>query len=213
MVGYADLSVCFFGIFYSGILTKSTSNNILSGLRELGSVVATIHEARVDSLKLVQDRQVLSGAMPLAGFQRLRDNLLRTEGALDFRIQGAVDGRQRPLLNVQIRGIVQLQCQRCLEVLDHAIAIDTAVRLVAPEALDSEHSDDPDEPDCVAASAAFDVAEFLEDEVLLALPAYPRHPAGQCASVAGDAAGVAGGQITAFSNLQALKPKLRQSKE
>lgn len=175
--------------------------------------VTTINEARVDSLKLVQDRRTLTGAMPLQGFQRLRDNLARTEGALDYRVQGAVDGQQRPMLKVQLRGIVPLQCQRCLGVMDYMIEIDTAVRLVAPEALDSEYSDDPDEPDCVAASSAFDLAEFLEDEVLLDLPPYPRHPAGECAGVAGDATSVAGEKITAFSTLQSLKPKLRQSKE
>lgn len=175
--------------------------------------VIPINEVLVDSLKLVQDRQLLAGAMPLKGFQRLRDSLLGTEGSLDYRVQGAVDGQQRPMLNVHIRGIVQLQCQRCLEALDYTIGIDAAVRLVAPEALDSECSDDPDEPDCVAASAAFDVAEFLEDEVLLALPAYPRHLAGLCVGVAGEAADIAGGQITAFSALQTLKPKLKQSKE
>jgi len=175
--------------------------------------VNPINEVRVDNLKLVLERRVLAGALPVGGFQRLREMLLRTEGELDYRVQGALDGRARPLLKVHIGGTMQLQCQRCLEVLDYVIEIDTSVRLVAPEALDAEYDDDPDEPDCVAASTDFDLAEFLEDEVLLALPAYPRHPVGQCASVAGDAAAVANRQITAFSALQALKPKLKPSKE
>jgi uncharacterized protein len=65
-----------------------------------------------------------------------------------------------------------------LKTLDYALAIDTTLRLVAEAALDAEMSDDPDEPDCVAASATFDLAALIEDEVLLALPASPRHEAG-----------------------------------
>ena len=111
------------------------------------------------------------------------------DGNLDYGIEGDVDRQDRPLLRLRVSGVVQLQCQRCLDGFEHEINIETALRLVAPEALDTEYDDNPDEPDCIASSAELDLAALIEDEVLLALPAYPRHEPGQVSgpSRAGDA--------------------------
>ena len=140
------------------------------------------------------------------------ESLHDSTGLLDYQLAGAVDRQERPLLQLRVGGVVQLQCQRCLEGFDHPLDIDTAVRLVAAEALESEYDDDPDEPDCVAASSEFDVTSLIEDEVLLALPTYPRHEAGRCTGRTGSAE-AAGAKILAFSALQALKQKVIQSKE
>jgi uncharacterized protein len=181
--------------------------------------VAPLNESHFDSLKLVQDQQVLSGTMPIAGFARLMESLQQGDGVLKYRVQGAEDGQQRPLVKLQVSGVLQLQCQRCLDGLAYTVNIDTALRLVAQEALDTAYDDNPDVPDCVAASAAFDLVALIEDEVLLALPAYPRHEAGRCSGVvsaameAADSAGVPEAKIRTFSALQALKDKLIQSKE
>lgn len=175
--------------------------------------VTSINQARMDSVKLVQERQELAGVMPVAGFARLTESLLHSGGVLNYRVAGTVDGQQRPLLKLQVSGTLQLQCQRCLNGLAFALTIDTALRLVAEEALDSAYDDDPNAPDCVASSTAFDLAALIEDEVLLALPAYPRHEAGTCGGIANGAANAPGTQTTAFSALQALKQKHIQSKE
>ena len=160
----------------------------------------------VDSLKLVHDGQKLTGVMPVSGFARLAESLQSTSGNLDYGLQGDVDRQQRPLLRLRVSGAVQLQCQRCLDGFEHEINIETALRLVAPEALDTEYDDNPDEPDCIASSVALDLAALIEDEILLALPAYPRHEVGQCAERADDA-GAASAKILAFSALAALKSK------
>ena len=122
---------------------------------------------------------MLSGTLPVAGLSRLNEGLHDANGNLDYRVEGALDRHDRPLLRLRVSGVVQLQCQRCLNALAHTVAVDNAVRLVAAEKLESEYDDDPDEPDCVAASNAFDLAALIEDEVLLALPAYPRHEEGE----------------------------------
>lgn len=183
--------------------------------RHLGWPVAQqetqINSATIDSLKAVHDRQVFSRVVPVAGFVRLVESLHDSNGNLDYRVSGDVDRLDRPLLRLRVSGAVTLQCQRCLEGFEHKIAIDTAVRLVAAHALDAEHDDNPDVPDCVAASAEFDLAGLVEDEVLLALPTYPRHESGQCiskiAGAGGSDANTAGAKILPFSVLQTLKGK------
>ncbi len=174
---------------------------------------AQINSATIDSLKAVHDRQVFSRVVPVAGFTRLVESLHDSRGDLEYRVRGDMDRQERPLLRLRVSGKVTLQCQRCLEGFEHKINIDTAVRLVAADALNSEHDDDPDEPDCVAASSEFDLAALIEDEVLLALPAYPHHDAGLCSARQGagaDAelnANAASAKIFPFSALQALKKK------
>ena len=177
-----------------------------------------INSATIDSLKAVHDRQAFARMVPVAGFVRLVESLHSGNGSLEYRVRGDVDRQDRPLLRVAVSGTVMLQCQRCLEGFEHKINIDTAVRLVQADALGAEHDDNPDEPDCVAASGEFDLAALIEDEVLLALPAYPRHDArhdaGICRTkVAPDAEtneNGAGAKILPFSalrELQALKRK------
>jgi uncharacterized protein len=200
------------------VLTKVYGNTIISSLCVASFQVTPVNIAVIDSLKLVHDRQRLAGAMPVAGFVRLVESLQDACGNLDYVIRGDVDRHGKSLLRLRVTGAIPLQCQRCLDAFEHRIDIDTALRLVAPDALDGEHSDDPDEPDCIAASTELDLAALIEDEVLLALPAYPRHEEGRCSTTAGrvgivNEAGVAGepgAKIPAFSALQALKAKLNR---
>ena len=172
------------------------------------------NSVQIDSLRLVKERQVLSGSMRVAGFARLLESLPDSRGELGYRVEGDVDRQGRHLLRLQVQGAVQLLCQRCLESYEHKVAIATVLRLVPAAALDSEYDDDPDEPDCVAASVAFDLAALIEDEVLLALPSYPRHEDAYCTGRAeAVAADAADSRVSAFGVLQALRQKVIQSKE
>ena len=162
----------------------------------------------VDSLKLVQGRQRLAGAIPVAGLLRLAESLHNTSGNLEYSVAGDVDRQHRPLLRLRVSGLVQLQCQRCLDGFEHEIHIETALRLVAPEALDTDYDDNPDEPDCIAVSAELDLAALIEDEVLLVLPAYPHHARDECGQCEGAGnADAASEKVLAFSALAALKSK------
>lgn len=82
---------------------------------------------------------------------------------------------QRLFLDVTVAGRVWLDCQRCLEV--YAEPIGTGMRfevLASEEAADAAPMDD-DEVDVIVGSRRFSVLELIEDEVLLALPAAPKH--------------------------------------
>ncbi len=175
------------------------------------SYIIMVDSMIVDSLKLAREQQRVAGRFAVAQLPRLVESLLGNTGDLDYVIAGDKDTHERPLLRLQVSGVVQLQCQRCLEGFAQHVDIDTALRLVAEAALDAEYEacgDDPSEPECIAASSELDVAALIEDEVLLALPPYPRHEAGVCESKlvgANVASKVASQSVTAFSALQALK--------
>lgn len=139
--------------------------------------------ALIDSLTFSREGQSVEGALPLAGFERLRDSLYGAPAAgesVKYRVSGGSDTQARPVLRLKVTGRLLLPCQRCLNVLDYSLAIDTVLRLVPEASLDAEMRDDPDEPDCIVASEALDLVALIEDEILLALPAYPRHENASC---------------------------------
>lgn len=147
--------------------------------------VAAAQKMLIDSLKFSREKQTQRGALPVAGFDRLRDSLFAApangkDGDACYELSGGADARDRPVLRLTVTARLPLQCQRCLKALAHELVIDTTLRLVPEAALEAEMSDDPNESDCVAASTELDVAALIEDEILLALPAYPRHEAGHC---------------------------------
>ncbi len=174
----------------------------------------------IDSVKLANAKQTLRGTLPVAGFDRLRDSLwsegeVANAGQVDYEVGGDADARARPVLQLKVSGRVWLQCQRCLGGFEHELAVDTTLRLVPEASLEAEHSDDPDEPDCIAASRELDLAALIEDEILLALPAYPRHSVND-SSCRSDAEKMGSNQVSAFSalgQLDALKQKAFTSKE
>ncbi len=158
----------------------------------------------IDSLKFAREKLRVRGALPVTGFERLSDSLfpgVRGDDSIDFDASGDVDARQQPMLRLKISGRLPLQCQRCLGEYMHALTIDTVLRLVPAASLDVEQSDDPGEPDCIAASTELDLAVLIEDEILLALPAYPRHETRSCGGAGGNEAGK---KVSAFSVLREL---------
>jgi uncharacterized protein len=172
----------------------------------------------IDSLQFSRDRQSACGTLPVARFERLHDSLfdaaLGGDGSGDIRyevsgvryeVNGGADARDRPVLRVRVWGQFALQCQRCLKALDHELMIDTTLRLVPEESLDAEMSDDPDEADCIAASTELDLLVLIEDEILLALPVYPRHEDGSCGTSTGAAGAKKDSAFSVLSKLGTLK--------
>lgn len=178
---------------------------------------------RIDSLKFSRERQSARGSLPLARLERLQDTLFSRSAAeaVTYEVSGGMDENGRPVLHLAVSGQLQLQCQRCLGALSHELAILTTLRQVAEESLDAEMSDDPDEPDCIAASQELDLAALIEDEILLALPAFPRHDervaCGNVGTTSSNGVRETPEKVSAFSALAALKPnkvtKSRKSKE
>jgi uncharacterized protein len=154
----------------------------------------------IDSLEFARTGQTLAGELPIAGLARLRESLYDPAGEIRFELKGVRDARLRPALMLEISGVLQLQCQRCLGLLEYPLRVSNTLLLGS-----SEESGRLDEEDAewIEASDALDVAALVEDEILLGLPYSPRHGEGQCRQDAGVAAQRA--EISAFAKLAALK--------
>lgn len=72
---------------------------------------------------------------------------------------------------------VALTCQRCLQAVEVALAVDCSYRFVADEAAASEADIDAEE-DLLPTTRSLDLNGLIEDELLMALPLVPRHEGG-----------------------------------
>jgi uncharacterized protein len=132
----------------------------------------------IDSLEFARTGQTLRGSLPLPELTRLKDSLADAQGTVEFEVRGGEDARGRPILTVVINGTLRLQCQRCLEALDHPLRVLNTLLIVsggkAADALDEEDSE------WIEASRELNLATLVEDEILLGLPYAPRHEEGTC---------------------------------
>jgi uncharacterized protein len=86
--------------------------------------------------------------------------------------------QRRILAEVDVTADLQLFCQRCLQPMHLPVASHSRVLLLESEAEAGEVS--PEMETALAPEGRLRLADLLEEELLLALPAAPRHPEGQC---------------------------------
>jgi uncharacterized protein len=129
----------------------------------------------IDGLQFARAALERRGVVSLERLPRLAQSQCSTEG-LEYRLRGGRAGNGKPCLWLSVRGSMELPCQRCLDPIQIAIAIDAELQLAETV---REISEADDEIDRVLASRRMDVALLVEDEVILALPMAPRHE--QCA--------------------------------
>lgn len=144
----------------------------------------------------------MRGSIALDSFSRLREMLQGdTAGSVEFRLQGGRDVRGRPVLHIEIDGLITVRCQRCLEPLRLPLRITNTLLLLRQAEMADPAADDPAAPDIIEASEALDVAALVEDEILLSIPYAPAHEETACRPVPGTGPVRAG----AFEQLARLK--------
>ncbi len=124
----------------------------------------------------------LAGVLSLARMPRLAAVVVDAANTGDdyaaFELSFRRDASGRALVQGRVTGTLQLRCQRCNGVLE--LPVSSSSTLAVVRGLD-EAAELPDayEP-LLSVEAEIDPAALVEDELLLAVPAVPRHPAGAC---------------------------------
>lgn len=122
----------------------------------------------------------LHGTADLSDFARLAEDCVG--GGAGVAVHWSADGELRDgpggapevLLHLQVDTRLPLTCQRCLEPVETAVAVDQWFRFV-PDEEAADAQDDDSEEDLLVESAQFDLCELLEDELVLAMPLIPSH--------------------------------------
>jgi DUF177 domain-containing protein len=125
----------------------------------------------IDGLQFARGAQAVRGVLGTEHLPRLVELQGATEG-LAFGLRGGMRDDGKPCLWISVSGELRLVCQRCLGQLIFPLSIDVELVLTDDP---REIEEAEDEVDRVLASRAMNVAQLVEDEVLLALPMVPRH--------------------------------------
>ncbi len=122
-----------------------------------------------------------SGRVAISAMSRLRDQLAGDAGGVGYTVRGGLDPRERPRLELEITGKLQLLCARCAAPLDYELVLCSRVLMAQPGAVPQD-DDDPESPEWIEAGQQLDLQELVEDEILLGLPLSVRHDRENCSS-------------------------------
>jgi len=138
---------------------------------------------RLDVLAFASARGEMAGDWPAGRLTRLvAATLAPGDGTARPAVGWRTIGERRvlsgaglqPSLAISADTAVTLECQRCLQPMRVPLHADRRIFFVegeaAAEALDAESEDD-----VLALTPALDLADLIEDELLLAMPLVPRH--------------------------------------
>ena len=161
----------------------------------------------IDGFAFAREGGALQGVLPVSELTRVHDQLAVVSGEVRFSVQGklmkTVIGVGEPQLRLQIRGILQLACQRCLGPIAFDLDVDSLFLLVSEDAELTQDEIENDSCDVLPVGRELDLAALIEDEILLALPVAPRH--GRCDMPGDDEAGE---RANPFAVLTGLKGRL-----
>lgn len=148
--------------------------------RYTAAMTTTQDPRKLDMARLASQGQVLEGRWPLAVLPRLAEMHLPSQPAAEvhWRAQGelrpVLGGEAEIWLHLQAEGAVAMSCQRCLAPVTVPLEVDRWIRFVRGEHQAAELDADS-EDDVLALPRWLDLAELVEDELLLVLPIVPRH--------------------------------------
>jgi uncharacterized protein len=126
---------------------------------------------------LADEARQVELAIPLERFERVTPQLAATTGMVNGSV--ALDREEgRIVAEVTLATQVQLLCQRCLEPMPWPVQSSSRVTLVESEAAAAELP--PELETALAPDGRLHLADLVEEELLLALPAAPLHPEGEC---------------------------------
>ena len=135
---------------------------------------------RVDVKSLATASGRLAGRELLHRLSRLNTELIGltpqadVQWAAAFDLRTGADGQAQPWLSLGLKACLPQTCQRCLGDFSHAVDVAYEFRFVLTEK-EAEEADDESEEDLLVLSKQFDLAELVEDELLMAIPLIALH--------------------------------------
>ena len=133
----------------------------------------------IDAHDFVNFTRSLHGKITLDECERLKDYLVDSQSNLEYIINGILGRDDKPMLQVIIKGELNLSCQRCLGKLSHVLNLKSTLFLVENEK-ELSYLDEDESVEGILATSDIDIIELIEDEIILNLPSSPRHRENDC---------------------------------
>lgn len=127
----------------------------------------------IDPLNLADKRGEIKGQLPISDLDRLRDLLVTDTGLIEVVLWFGREGKQAKVEG-EITTELHLCCQNCLQVVVWPVEAKFKLGIVTTIEQANRLPDDF-EPLLVNQNDIL-VKDLIEDELLLILPTYPKHP-------------------------------------
>ena len=128
---------------------------------------------RIEPVGLADVGRSFRGKVPVAELTRLAPALFSSDGELDVQLDFGLDERRIRTVKGSIEGSLELVCQRCLGAL--RFPLDLRIRLGVVSGEDEIRRLPEGYEPLLVSGEPLSTFEVIEDEVLLAIPAIPRH--------------------------------------
>ena len=124
--------------------------------------------------RAAEGKRVFSGTVPLSRMKRLVPLLADTAGEAVFVARFGRDIENRVVIGLRVEAALPLVCQASLDVYDEHVQRKSELAVIED---DAAAVDLPEHYDAVKTEKGrLALADLVEDELLLALPAFPRKP-------------------------------------
>ncbi len=129
----------------------------------------------VNPFRLIEQRRQLAGKVKAKKLPRLQELLVSLEDSSEFMVELEFDYSlsKLPMISGKVCGSVALECQRCLEPVQ--VEVDARLNVVVTASQTDRRPEDEGYEICIVEDERLFLQDFIEDEVLLALPVVPRH--------------------------------------
>jgi len=129
----------------------------------------------VDARKIFAQAAEIAGSMPIAGFERFRQQLTSSRGEVNFTLAFGIDGEYRRVISGSLDANVDVLCQRCLEPVAVDLADSFTLALVESEEQAARLPAKLD-PWMAPADTRLLLADILEEQLILCTPIVSYHP-------------------------------------
>lgn len=132
----------------------------------------------VDPQRLARQGRKLAGFVDADNLQRLSELVEKIESPVEVDLTFSMSDMGFPLITGDIRAEVILNCQRCLEPFTHKVQarLNTVVLQYEEQSSSLPKSQDWQ----LLEGESLNLANLLEEEVILDLPIIASHPQGEC---------------------------------
>ncbi|MFI3187089.1 MAG: YceD family protein [Methylococcaceae bacterium] len=126
----------------------------------------------IDPLHLADKRGELKGQIPVSSLDRLADLLFNDAGTVTVDLYFGREGRLAKIEG-QIEAVLELECQNCLQAVQYPVK--SRIKLGIVTSMDQADRLPEDYDPLLVDEGKMPLKNIVEDELLLILPAFPKH--------------------------------------
>jgi uncharacterized protein len=126
----------------------------------------------IDPLQLADKRGALKGQIPIKSLDRLAEMLVNDAGTVNVDLFFGREGRLS-IVEGHIETVLELECQNCLEAVKWPI--NCFIKLGVVTSIDQANRLPDDYEPLMVEEGKIPLKNIIEDEILLILPAFPKH--------------------------------------